>query len=333
MFVSIIVPVYNVCAYITTCIQSLIEQDIDDYEIILIDDGSTDGSSEICDELSKKYTKVIVYHKRNGGLSDARNYGLKKATGRYVLFVDSDDYVQKNCLAALKSACIKQNSPDLMFLKAEKVYADGRYEPIDLSFNYTLISTFKQKYDVLSYLANLNKYPGSAWTKLVSRELLLTHNIFFDYGRYSEDLDWTRRIIFSANTFGGYEGNYYYYRQNRPGAITSFMNLKKFSDLCYVVETWCKDATHLDALQRQVLYKFSCYEYKILLADFYFLDNKARKEIISWLEGHKWLLKYNKSNSQIKMIDLLMSIIGINCTCYLLNLFLKLRNKMAAIKQ
>lgn len=93
---SIIVPVYNVERYLSRCIESLINQTYSNIEILLIDDGSSDQSPEICDEYSKKYGNIVVYHKKNGGLSDARNYGLERASGEYILFVDSDDYINKD---------------------------------------------------------------------------------------------------------------------------------------------------------------------------------------------------------------------------------------------
>ena len=91
--ISIVVPVYNVRQYIEKCIDSIINQTYKNLEIILVDDGSTDGSGELCDELKKLDFRIKVYHKENGGLSDARNYGVDRAKGMYIGFVDSDDYV------------------------------------------------------------------------------------------------------------------------------------------------------------------------------------------------------------------------------------------------
>ena len=95
---SIIVPVYNVGLYLERCIESILKQSFDDYEVILVDDGSTDNSSAICDLYSELDPRVAVIHKTNGGLSDARNSGLKIAKGAYICFIDSDDYVNKNLL-------------------------------------------------------------------------------------------------------------------------------------------------------------------------------------------------------------------------------------------
>ena len=99
--ISIIVPIYKVEKYLVRCVESLIAQDFSSLEIILIDDGSPDRCGEICDNYAKKDARITAYHKPNGGLSDARNYGLERAHGEYVLFVDSDDYLEPGACASL----------------------------------------------------------------------------------------------------------------------------------------------------------------------------------------------------------------------------------------
>ena len=91
MKISIIIPAYNVCKYLVKCVQSILSQTHIDTEIILIDDGSKDETPQVCDKLSEKYTQIIVFHKTNGGVSSARNLGIKHAAGDYVMFVDGDE--------------------------------------------------------------------------------------------------------------------------------------------------------------------------------------------------------------------------------------------------
>ena len=106
--ISIIVPVYNVELYLEKCIESIINQTYTNIEIILVDDGATDSSGNICDLYSKKDSRIKVIHKRNGGLSDARNVGIEKAVGQYLMFVDSDDYIDKTMCEKLYNALKKQ---------------------------------------------------------------------------------------------------------------------------------------------------------------------------------------------------------------------------------
>lgn len=105
--ISIIIPVYNVKKYLNDCIQSVINQTYNNLEIILIDDGSTDGSGDYCDEIAKKDSRIFVYHKTNGGLSEARNVGIKISTGKYITFIDSDDYIENLYIETLYNSLIE----------------------------------------------------------------------------------------------------------------------------------------------------------------------------------------------------------------------------------
>ena len=121
-FFSIIIPVYNVEQYLRECVESILMQSCDDYEIILVDDGSSDKSGKICDKYSEKNNKIKVVHKENGGLSSARNAGIKIAIGKYIIFIDSDDYYDdKNLLFNSKNIFAKNNADMLivhiLFLK------------------------------------------------------------------------------------------------------------------------------------------------------------------------------------------------------------------------
>ena len=107
--ISIIVPIYNVEKYIKKCIDSIINQTYTNLEIILVDDGSPDNCGKICDKYKEKDDRIKVIHKKNGGLSDARNAGIDIATGEYITFIDSDDYVAENYIEVLYNLCKEQN--------------------------------------------------------------------------------------------------------------------------------------------------------------------------------------------------------------------------------
>ena len=108
--ISIIVPVYNVEQYLERCVESLINQTYKNIEIILVDDGATDNSGQLCDELAQRDPRIVVYHKVNGGLSDARNYGIDKASGDYIGFIDSDDFIDDDMYEVLLSNILEYNA-------------------------------------------------------------------------------------------------------------------------------------------------------------------------------------------------------------------------------
>lgn len=167
MIISVIIPIYNVKSYIKECLDSLINQDInkDLYEIICIDDGSTDGSGKILDEFSVDYPNIRVVHKANGGVSSARNEGIKIAKGEYIWFVDGDDIVIHNTFSGIIE-CLKEKSPDLLFVKPI-AFKDGIDTSIYKTNEIESDDTTKQYYDWL-------------WTRFIKRELIVKSGIRFN---------------------------------------------------------------------------------------------------------------------------------------------------------
>ena len=121
--ISVVIPIYNVAQYLSQCVDSVLSQSYQDLEIILVDDGSTDECPKICDDYQQKDARIRVIHKENGGLSDARNAGMKKATGEWTLFVDSDDWIDQEAIAKLYQFAI-ENRCDIVQGNVYYVYAD-----------------------------------------------------------------------------------------------------------------------------------------------------------------------------------------------------------------
>lgn len=215
MKLSIIVPVYNVAPYLRKCVDSLITQDISDYEIILVDDGSPDECPQICDQYAERYSNIKVIHQANAGLSAARNSGIKVATGDYIMFVDSDDYLQPNTLGALMEQVERENLDVLRF----------NYQ--NVNEQYEVFLPFKDakrdvdySEDVVDGETFLNKRLGPACYAvmfIVRREIVLqeqfTPNIYF------EDTDWTPRMLINAQRVASTPMVVYNYLW-RQGSIT-----------------------------------------------------------------------------------------------------------------
>ena len=210
--VSVIVPVYNVKDYLKECVDSLIAQDYPDMEILLIDDGSTDGSGELCDEYARNYAVVRVYHKKNGGLSSARNYGILHAKGEYYCFIDSDDYINRDFISTLFYD-ISNSSVKIAAVGYLRFYEDGTVEKM-------VVSNIKECFSNLEAQIHLNQYGYygvPAWNKLFHKSLF--EKIRFPEGKLSEDwfimyklIEKSRGIYFNSEIK-------YFYRQ-RQGSIT-----------------------------------------------------------------------------------------------------------------
>lgn len=219
ILISVIVPVYNVEKYLKRCIESILQQTFKEFELLLIDDGSTDLSGKICDESSEDDKRIIVYHKKNGGLSDARNYGINRAKGKYVTFIDSDDYIGPTFLEYLHKSCQKYNA---MIAVGASFFSYS--EDLDC-FNEHENSTFEcyTSEEAIKEICLNKKFGMSAWGKLYDKKLF--DSIQFPIGVLYEDLQTTPYLIHKCNKIVYCQGATYYWYQ-RKGSIMHSYNYK-----------------------------------------------------------------------------------------------------------
>ena len=221
---SVIVPVYNVEPYLRKCVDSLLNQDLqsEDYEIILVDDGSPDRCGEICDGYAAHYANVKAVHRKNGGLSAARNTGIEVAQGEYVQFVDSDDYLEPN---VLKTLVDKMDSDKLDILRFNYQNVNERYEVFD---PYKVSKSFVDYRDeVCNGLAFLTVRLGFgcyACQFIIRREML--QGCLFKEGIYFEDTEWTPRLLLKAQRVTSTNMMVYNYLM-REGSITQSIDEAK----------------------------------------------------------------------------------------------------------
>lgn len=228
---SIIVPIYNVELYLRKCVDSLLNQDISssEYEIILVDDGSTDNSGAICDEYSTLYTihhtpTIKVIHRENGGLSAARNTGIVVARGEYIMFVDSDDYIEPNVLGGLLAQAERERLDVLRFDYLNVRVVDGKYEVFQPYKEPHLVDKRSDIVDGKTYLNERMGYECYAVMYIIHRDLLinsLTHSFInsFTEGIHFEDVDWLPRMMLRAKRVNSTTTIVYNYLI-RQGSIT-----------------------------------------------------------------------------------------------------------------
>lgn len=222
--ISIIVPVYNVEAYLSRCVNSILTQTYDDFELILVDDGSTDNSGKICDNFVSSDPRIRVIHKENGGVSSARNAGLDICVGKYVSFVDSDDFIAPIMLENLHSLAEKEKA-DIVDCGFTRVFDSTQPQDITSTDEYTIT-------DGRTAIRNL---PGAAssWAKLYRRELF--RNLRFEEGRIYEDTLLLPFLYYEAEKVVTTPASYYCYFQ-RPGSIMQSNYSIKNLDILYVYE-------------------------------------------------------------------------------------------------
>lgn len=202
--ITVIVPIYNVADYLERCIKSIQEQSFKALEIILVDDGSTDNSGHICDEYAVVDERIKVIHKKNGGLSDARNSGLKVASGKWVAFIDSDDYIAKDTLAILHSSAL-ENDCQIAVCNMVRVFEDDTKELFYRPTTEKVVLKAEKRFETL--------HQPSVCNKLF--ELRLFDNVQFPRGKYYEDTFVYHILINKAKkvVLTGYDGYFYLSRR------------------------------------------------------------------------------------------------------------------------
>jgi glycosyltransferase involved in cell wall biosynthesis len=325
--VSIIIPVYNVERYLPDCITSVLSQEYTNFECILVDDGSTDRSSALCDEFACQDRRIQVVHKENGGLSDARNAGLHRARGMYVMFMDSDDFwIGKYVLSGLVPLFNGKTNYD--FIQFNCFYYYGKRQKYKEWPQYPdSINGHKSKNKKIIDLISGGQFPMSACLKIIKKEFLTKNNIRFIRGIISEDIPWFLEMLYKSNDFLFVNDHYYIYRKQVNNSISSSFGEKRYEDLYNIIvsetkkiQKGCDDKE----LQNSLL-SFMAYEYCILMGMIYFLHPAKRKEETSKLKNYVWLFKY-KLHPKVNMVKNVLKVAGFRVTSYLLFLKLKLNS-------
>ena len=242
MMVSIIIPVYNVKPYLKRCVESVLNQSYTDFESILVDDGSTDGSSVICDEYLERDPRIRVIHKENGGLSDARNAGIKAAVGEYILFVDSDDFLNTDALDTLT----KEIRPGVDIIT-------GGYKKIIGSqmvlFTCDGIEPGKA-YTPYDYLKRV-RIDVVACGNLYRRRYILDKKLFFRKGFIHEDNELFPRLYLNADRIVGTSGTHYNYVVRDGSIQTGTMSSVRKKYLKVIFSDWLKKFSEVSDREAQ----------------------------------------------------------------------------------
>lgn len=214
---SIIVPVYNTEKYLSRCIDSVLCQSFTDFELLLIDDGSKDGSGVVCDVYAENDNRIRVFHKENGGVSSVRQLGMDKAQGEYVIHVDSDDYVESTMLERLYK-CASENDSDVVICDFYVNQSDCEYivkqQPSSVNHLVVLSEMFQHLH-------------GSCWNKLLRRDCYKKYNVSFPVDvSYCEDLSFWVCLLKNSLTITYLPEAFYHYVQHDSSIVHNYMNKK-----------------------------------------------------------------------------------------------------------
>ncbi len=282
MKLSLIIPVYNVEKYVAKCIESCINQSLSssDYEIIIINDGSTDNSLEIVNTIAEKHDNITVFSQKNSGLSLARNKGLVLAQGEYVWFIDSDDWIEANCL---ESIIKRLNGIDVLALEFNETYDDisknNKVFPITISGN-SGIDLLKDSFTI----------PAQFY--IYRKSFLNENNLFFVPGIFHEDFEFTPRMLYSAKNIAVYEKQVYFYYQ-RAGSITTSVNPKKAYDLIKIALNLISfEKENVKTKDKHIFHNMIWLALNNALYNTLQMNDKTKKEFGIELYNNKWIFKY-----------------------------------------
>lgn len=285
---SVIIPIYNVEKYLPQCVDSVLKQDFKNYEIILVDDGSPDNCPHLCDEYAKKYPHIKVIHKENGGLSDARNFGIKAARGEYLIFLDSDDYWWDKDVFNTLEKIILDTKPDLIIHGHTNVYPTHKTVR---NFKAPLVGDF---YKDLPMLIKHNIYDTTGWNKIIKRNIIVENNIQFPVGLLHEDCSWCFDIASQIKKYVVLPISFYQYRLGRIGAITADIKPKNILDLFKILQdkfslwnTYNDDMKYKLGSYLSILYQGICYKLFLL------------KDRNNYHEIYKLIYPFYKENKDI----------------------------------
>jgi glycosyltransferase involved in cell wall biosynthesis len=288
---SIIIPVYKVEGYLHKCVDSVLNQNFQDIEIILVNDGSPDHCPAICDEYALLDNRVKVIHKKNGGLSDARNQGIVAAKGDYILFLDSDDYWEGNNALDNLVKTINQNQADITLYGTKDINIVQNTTIISRGF-YDIPAIQKNKDTAIKSLFETGHFPGSAWLLAIKRSFVIENELFFVTGIKAEDIDWLIHVFVKAQTFDAVNDAFYMYIKNRPGSITNTSDAKSAKDILFSVSKWRPLLENNLTPSNNYLLSYLAYHYIISYMIFSSVSNSDKKLLLPLMKNEQSILKY-----------------------------------------
>ena len=326
---SIIIPVYNVKPYLKECMDSILNQTYKDYEVILVDDGSTDGSGKLCDEYAV-LENIRCIHQTNQGLSEARNHGIAAAKGEYLMFVDSDDYLLREDVLTLLSQ--RADGCDIVTFgwreipdgKGPEEGRSGRTTGCDFQKTYPtgedyLAVTLKQA-RLLEWYAVKMLYRRAFWMK---------ESFSFPAGRKFEDLALTPRVVASAQRVNVVREELYGYRKSRIGSITQVAGIAGEKDKLQSTKEniqWAQGNEKLGAECKGLLCdNLSCSYYSALI-DASMLGNDDRRQLIDALKEEQWICDYTLYDPQ-KSVAKMLKMFGYSFVVWMLGVRRQLRQR------
>ena len=316
---TIIIPAFNVENYIKKCIDSLKEQSFQDYEVIIVDDGSTDNTLKVINKNIDDRFKVIS--QKNSGAGYARNAGISLSKGKYIGFMDSDDFLyDKKCLEKLAKTMIEQDC-DIITYKMVRYYdlKNSFLEEDNITAKNTLFTNVSEYLELTIKNSRLSVSPCD---KFIKSSILKKNKVFFENYAMLEDVDWSLSVFTYAKSIYVLNEPIYVYRKQRAGSTTSFYNFNKVKSCYDIIKKWCDYCK--GRKYGQLYLNYISYQYIILLAAIN--KNNCRKELKVKLKKYSYLLHYSE-NFKVRLAEKIYKLFGYNMMILVLKAYIFLKDK------
>lgn len=311
MFFSIIIPVYNIGEYVEKCLSSVASQVFKDFEAIIIDDGSTDDSNIICSKFKEADSRFILIKQTNQGLSAARNKGLSIAQGKYVVFVDGDDFLKADFLNTIHDDITKCNA-DVIICQDIRVYSNGNKKRI--LNNYSNNVFLNKPKDSLKHIVTRKRMLVAAWSTIISAEVIKNNSFIFKVGVSSEDIEWSLKLLTIPKLKFYYDSNAIYFYNVRNNSLSKTISNKNYVDFLNFLKIYAKPNTskYCKAFISNFYIQYLC---------LFFYNNINDKEIWNNLMEYKFLIREG-ANNRCKAFRTLCSFLGIKASAKLVSLLM-----------
>ena len=316
---SIIIPIYNTEKELPRCLDSILNQEYPNFEIILVDDGSRDRSGELCDQYARKNKQIKVVHQENAGCSAASNAGVNVAKGEFLIFVDSDDMWEgTEGLSKLAQTAMENENADVLLFGIRIYKEDGTPEK-ELQPNLPLTCS-PEKGTVLRHLVYRYQYVSASYCKAISRDMFLKNDLYFVKGLLSEDIEWSARVMIASRQIAVCHVSIYKRIRRGNGSITSQIGERNIRDILASLEKGIPYAEiHAESPHLLMLYyEYWSYQYAMLLCLLSIV--KDSQEYLAFIERMKklsWLLKFHHV-PKVRLVNIAYRILGIEKTVLLL---------------
>jgi glycosyltransferase involved in cell wall biosynthesis len=312
--ISIVVPIYNVEKFLKPCIDSVLGQDYNSYELILINDGSTDKSGFICDAYATNHSQIKVIHKKNEGLSEARNTGIRSASGQYIIFLDGDDFLLEHSLRDIEAYLSKHGDSDLILARLVRLYNNKHRVEDDITYHHISVPI---NYHSIDYMACLIKKGNMIWSSsatIYRRTFLIEHHIYFPKDvTCAEDFDFYFQAILAGQVIHVYNGAFICYRVGRQGSIMTKKNEASIYDTLFTYKKWFYNIREMTAKEQSK--KIVCqmlsnaYVKKIHFIGLFGI--REQKRLVQLVKRNQDIMYYKTDNLSIKKIKQIYKVLGI----------------------